>query len=111
MGLLVSKALDAISSLNTRETRILMLGLDNVRASSQCRFLLHRLHNVCVWMRAPDLSFIRMQAGKTTMLYKMKLGDFAHTVPTIGFNVEQVKYKNLSMTLWDGLCLHTLPRP
>ena len=45
------------------------------------------------------------------MLYKMKLGDFAHTVPTIGFNVEQVKYKNLSMTLWDGLCLHTLPRP
>ena len=35
------------------------------------------------------------------MLYKMKLGDFSHTIPTIGFNVEQVKYKNLMMTLWD----------
>ena len=35
------------------------------------------------------------------MLYKMKLGDFSHTIPTIGFNVEQVKHKNLMMTLWD----------
>lgn len=40
-------------------------------------------------------------AGKTTLLYKLKLGDLVQTVPTIGFNVEEVKYNNLSMTVWD----------
>jgi len=29
-------------------------------------------------------------AGKTTILYKLKLGENISTVPTIGFNVEQV---------------------
>ena len=27
-------------------------------------------------------------AGKTTILYSLKLGKITHTVPTIGFNVE-----------------------
>ena len=40
-------------------------------------------------------------AGKTTMLYKMKLNEVMSTVPTIGFNVEEVKYKNLTMNIWD----------
>ena len=40
-------------------------------------------------------------AGKTTILYKLKLGDLVTTIPTIGFNVEQVTYKNLSMHIWD----------
>lgn len=40
-------------------------------------------------------------AGKTTMLYKMKLGELVQSVPTIGFNVEQIDYKNLHLTLWD----------
>ena len=29
-------------------------------------------------------------AGKTTILYKMKLGEVVNTIPTIGFNVETV---------------------
>jgi ADP-ribosylation factor protein 1 len=37
-------------------------------------------------------------AGKTTALYKMKLGDLVTTIPTIGFNVEVINYKNLEMT-------------
>jgi small GTP-binding protein len=40
-------------------------------------------------------------AGKTTVLYKLKLGELVTTIPTIGFNVEHVKYRNLEMTLWD----------
>lgn len=72
-------------------------------------------------------------AGKTTILYKLKLGEgkfsvrqlvpstfwprFAihpniqtipcamilvvTTIPTIGFNVETVEYKNISFTVWD----------
>ena len=25
-----------------------------------------------------------------------------HSIPTIGFNVETVEYKNISFTIWDG---------
>jgi ADP-ribosylation factor 1/2 len=55
-------------------------------------------------------------AGKTTILYKLKLGEIVTTIPTIGetvrgrscpvltivilpgFNVETVEYKNISFT-------------
>ena len=37
-------------------------------------------------------------AGKTTILYKLKLNENQNTVPTIGFNVETVDY---GITIWD----------
>lgn len=40
-------------------------------------------------------------AGKTTILYKLKLGEIVTTIPTIGFNVESVSYKNIDFTVWD----------
>ncbi|KAK7682907.1 Arf GTPase arf1 [Cerrena zonata] len=40
-------------------------------------------------------------AGKTTILYKLKLGEIVTTIPTIGFNVETVEYKNIAFTVWD----------
>jgi ADP-ribosylation factor 1/2 len=40
-------------------------------------------------------------AGKTTVLYKLKLGEVVTTTPTIGFNVESIVYKNISFTVWD----------
>merc|ERR1711907_444120 len=40
-------------------------------------------------------------AGKTTILYKLKLGEVITTIPTIGFNVETVEYKNINFTVWD----------
>jgi|EP00769_Ergobibamus_cyprinoides_P000310 ADP-ribosylation factor protein 1 len=40
-------------------------------------------------------------AGKTTILYKLKLNEIVTTIPTIGFNVETVEYKNISFTVWD----------
>jgi ADP-ribosylation factor protein 1 len=57
-------------------------------------------------------------AGKTTILYKLKLGEIVTTIPTIGktkcllkifnlrihelgFNVETVEYKGISFTVWD----------
>ena len=41
-------------------------------------------------------------AGKTTILYKLKLSENVATIPTIGFNVETVKpTKNVSFTVWD----------
>mgnify|MGYP001033134132 CR=1 FL=1 len=39
--------------------------------------------------------------GKTTILYGMTLGQVINTIPTIGFNVEKLKYKNLEFTVWD----------
>ncbi|KAN0076533.1 ADP-ribosylation factor family domain containing protein [Elaphomyces granulatus] len=66
-----------------KEIRILILGLDN--------------------------------AGKTTLLYRLKarsfplgkmaeekiIGEVVTTIPTIGFNVESVTYKNLNLNVWD----------
>jgi GTPase SAR1 family protein len=51
-------------------------------------------------------------AGKTTILYKLKLGEIVTTIPTIGFNVETVEYKNINFTVWDvgGQCTLSLHR-
>lgn len=40
-------------------------------------------------------------AGKTTILYQLRLHEVISTVPTIGFNVETVNYKNIAFTVWD----------
>eukprot|EP00730_Choanoeca_flexa_P000185 TRINITY_DN10085_c0_g1_i2.p2 TRINITY_DN10085_c0_g1~~TRINITY_DN10085_c0_g1_i2.p2 ORF type:complete len:177 (+),score=40.78 TRINITY_DN10085_c0_g1_i2:1819-2349(+) len=40
-------------------------------------------------------------AGKTTILYKLKLGQPVSTIPTVGFNVESVSYKNVKFNVWD----------
>jgi ADP-ribosylation factor protein 1 len=40
-------------------------------------------------------------AGKTTILRKLKLGEVVTTIPTIGFNVDTVKYKSLTLIVWD----------
>jgi small GTP-binding protein len=40
-------------------------------------------------------------AGKTTILYALKLGTAINTIPTIGFNVEELKYKTISFLVWD----------
>ena len=38
-------------------------------------------------------------AGKTTILYKLKLDENVTTIPTIGFNVETVQYKKINFTM------------
>ena len=40
-------------------------------------------------------------AGKTTILFKLKLGEVVHTIPTVGFNVETVEFKKLKFNVWD----------
>jgi ADP-ribosylation factor protein 1 len=40
-------------------------------------------------------------AGKTTILYKLQLGEVVTTIPTIGFNVETVVHKNITFVTWD----------
>mmetsp|Transcript_23928 Transcript_23928/g.65198 ORF Transcript_23928/g.65198 Transcript_23928/m.65198 type:complete len:187 (-) Transcript_23928:374-934(-) len=40
-------------------------------------------------------------AGKTTVLYRLKVGKVLTTVPTVGFNVETVEYRNIHFNVWD----------
>merc|ERR1719495_1966074 len=40
-------------------------------------------------------------AGKTTILYKLHLGQVVLTQPTIGSNVEEVKHSNITFQVWD----------
>lgn len=37
----------------------------------------------------------------TAILYKLKLGQSVTTIPTVGFNVETVTYKNVKFNVWD----------
>ncbi|CAL9098429.1 unnamed protein product [Musa textilis] len=40
-------------------------------------------------------------AGKTTILYRLQMGEVVSTIPTIGFNVETVQYNNVKFQVWD----------
>jgi hypothetical protein len=53
---------------------------------------------MCDWGAA---SKERTLAGKTTILYRLQVGEVISTIPTIGFNVETVTYKNIKFQVWD----------
>ena len=40
-------------------------------------------------------------AGKSTILYRMHLGDVIATHPTVGSNVEEVVHRNVRFRVWD----------
>ncbi len=70
----------------------------NIEMGNYLRSLIDRLTqniNASVLMLGLDC------AGKSTILYKLKLGEVITTVPTIGLNCEQITYRNLNMTVMD----------
>lgn len=40
-------------------------------------------------------------AGKTTILYQLKLGLTVETIPTMGFVYETIQHKNFKLSVWD----------
>lgn len=40
-------------------------------------------------------------AGKSTLLFQMRDKEYKETVPTVGLNVETIKYRDHQLTLWD----------
>ena len=40
--------------------------------------------------------------GKTTLLYLLKLNEKVKTIPTIGYNVEEIDYKERKIIIWDS---------
>lgn len=54
---------------------------------------------VCICLR---VQLVGLDAvGKSTLLSKLRLGDIAATMPTIGFTVETVQHRNITITTWD----------
>ena len=57
-----------------------------------------------LWFKKTELRILMNgldAAGKTTILYRLKLGEVVTTIPTIGFNVETIEWKNINITAWD----------
>ena len=62
--------------------RILMAGLDGQQVGKLISFFA----KLTFYPIYPN----KTAAGKTTILYKLRLGEVVTTIPTIGFNVETV---------------------
>lgn len=41
------------------------------------------------------------------ILYKLKLGQSVTTIPTVGFNVETVIYKNVKINVWVSMFINS----
>lgn len=63
--------------------------------------IINRLLNSLSDLKAKILMLGLDNAGKTTILYQMKLNEAVASVPTVGFNVEEVNYKGLHFNVWD----------
>lgn len=64
--------------------------------------LISRAFDILMGKREQRIIMIGLDAaGKTTTLFKLKLGEVVSTIPTIGFNVETLEYKNVKFTVWD----------
>jgi small GTP-binding protein len=50
-------------------------------------------------------------AGKTTMLHWMRHGEVMSTIPTIGFNVETVQFRNMNFNVLDTCSQSSKSRP
>jgi ADP-ribosylation factor protein 6 len=88
MGASISKMMNKI--FGSKEMRLLMLGLDAAGktstspTASQC----------AVWRSS-------LTGSCAAILYKLKLDQDVTTIPTVGFNVETVTYKNTKFNVWD----------
>ena len=86
MGGQVSKIMGKI--FGSKEMRLLMLGLDAAGKTSES---------------TPYVAVIRrrLTVAVPAILYKLKLNQDVTTIPTVGFNVETVTYKNVKFNVWD----------
>ncbi|KIM67882.1 hypothetical protein SCLCIDRAFT_13954 [Scleroderma citrinum Foug A] len=66
--------------------------------------LFQSLGQLIRWSKDQDVRILMLgldSAGKTTILYRLQIGEVVSTIPTIGFNVETVQYKNIKFQVWD----------
>ncbi|KNC49990.1 ADP-ribosylation factor 1 [Thecamonas trahens ATCC 50062] len=72
------------------------------RMFSSFKLKIGKLFNTSWGVRDARITMIGLDAaGKSTMLYKLRLGEIVSTIPTIGFNVETVEFKGVRFNCWD----------
>ena len=65
-------------------------------------FLFSKLFSILINKKDVRILMVGLDgAGKTSILYQLKMAELVRTIPTIGFNVEQLDYKGLKFTIWD----------
>lgn len=82
----------------SKEMRLLMLGLDAAGKTSQT-VPSSRLPLLAASISPFSTSLTDLSIP--AILYKLKLHQDATTIPTVGFNVETVTYKNIRFNVWD----------
>lgn len=94
---------DALISLEKQKHQFAELGPDRLQPDSSIPITFTKDNRVHIGpkieMRVVTLGLDG--AGKTSVLFKLKQNEFITQIPTIGFNVETVEYKNLKFTIWD----------
>ncbi|KAL7411961.1 putative small monomeric GTPase [Mrakia frigida] len=66
--------------------------------------LFSSLSGLAWWAKDKEVRILMVgldSAGKTTILFRLQIGEVVSTIPTIGFNVETVQYKNIKFQVWD----------
>jgi hypothetical protein len=66
--------------------------LSNINAWSWYDFYEEILLNCCIFLD---------NAGKTSILYRLRLKEPITTIPTVGFNVETVLLGHVKFNVWD----------
>jgi ADP-ribosylation factor protein 6 len=89
MGKILSKI------FGNKEMRILMLGLDAAGKTSEIKNFMS-----CLIASVVSKLYLLFLFFKIAILYKLKLGQSVTTIPTVGFNVETVTYKNVKFNVW-----------
>lgn len=104
MGLVFSKIWSRLFGPNKYKVRV-GLPVFVLFPSSPSRphpFLSSFAHLLSVRRCRPQICMVGLDnAGKTTILFRMHLGQVVETHPTIGSNVETVSHKNVEFQVWD----------
>jgi len=85
--------LDAAGKVNEQQQPSMQLGASDLGSDTAVFGELMHWYMSSVSARTAPL--------QTTILYQLKLGEVVTTIPTIGFNVETLQYRNVSFTVWD----------
>jgi ADP-ribosylation factor protein 6 len=97
MGGSLSKAMGKI--FGNKEMRILMLGLDAAGKTSEFLGRGQKLFSCSKTLIQSSSDVSELLA----ILYKLKLNQSVTTIPTVGFNVETVQYKNVKFNVWVSI--------
>ncbi len=85
----------------TKQIRVLMVGLDaagldGYKYISKYKYKYHP-QRICIKDGCLSLCNNNYITGKTTIMYKCKFGEITTTIPVLGFNVETVENKSVSV--------------